>query len=121
MSILIGTIVVTEDSEVFHVDHNETIQYISQQFGTELTAETIKQFLQTKTEQFDVGGPYTDFDDVIKDVENSIHEDVVGLVQELWNETWEGQSYVIFNTGVEYDRSFVYILDDSKMLVDMES
>ncbi len=121
MAILIGTIIVTEDGEVEHMSHNATLQDINHQYQTEVNVEQLEQFLLSKVEQFDVGGPYQEFDDVIKEITNGIHEDAAGLVQELWNETWEGQSYVLFDVSVEYDQSFVYILDDSKMLVDMDS
>ena len=121
MAILIGTIIVTEDGEVEHMGHDSTIQDINHQYQTEVNVEQLEQFLLSKVELFDVGGPYWEFDDVIKEIKAGVYEDVAETVQEWWNETWEGQSYVLFDVSVEYDRSFVYILDDSKMLVDMES
>lgn len=110
-TITCGTIIVTEDREVQMDDQEATLAYINQMFNQSLTIDQLEQFLNGQVDQFYVGKPVYSIEEVMEELDNE-EEDVKTAVLNAWYNVYEGQAMTFWEISQEYDRSYLFILDD---------
>ncbi len=110
-NVICGTIIVTEDREVQMDDQEATLAYMNQMFNQSLTINQLEQFLNSQVDQFYVGKPVYSLEEVLEQLEDE-EEDVKTAVQRAWYSIYEGQAMTFWEISQEYDRSYLFILDD---------